>query len=129
MGTGDDQLEATAVLSVALAALHQIQEEEDGCRRTARSVSHWDAVLFDEDSEDEEEVVGPKVKRTRRVTERRDWRTSAWWEQLQDVDLADHTTAAASVSRTLSCTLPLLSRTGQAVKGEAVVFAGGEGCS
>ncbi|CAB1109285.1 unnamed protein product [Ectocarpus sp. CCAP 1310/34] len=71
MGTGDDLLEAT-VLSVALAALHQIQEEEDGRRRTARSVSYWDAVLFDEDSEDEEEVVGPKVKRTRCVTQRRD---------------------------------------------------------
>ncbi|CAB1109018.1 unnamed protein product [Ectocarpus sp. CCAP 1310/34] len=71
MGTGDDLLKATAVLSVALAALHQIQEE-DGRRRTARSVSYWDAVLFDEDSEDEEEVVGPKFKRTRRVTQRRD---------------------------------------------------------
>ncbi|CAB1108321.1 unnamed protein product [Ectocarpus sp. CCAP 1310/34] len=83
MGTGDDLLEAT-VLSFALAALHQIQEE-DGRRRTARSVSYWDAVLFDEDSEDEEEVVGPKVKRTRRVTQRRDWRTSAWWEQQQRI--------------------------------------------
>ncbi|CAB1103159.1 unnamed protein product [Ectocarpus sp. CCAP 1310/34] len=97
MGTGD-LLEATVLLSVALAALHQIQEE-DGCRRTARSVSYWDAVPFDEDSEDEEEVVGPKVKRTQRVTQRRDWRTSAWWEQLQDVDLADHATAAAKVFR------------------------------
>ena len=39
------------------------------------------------------------MKRPRRVKERKDWRTSAWWIQLQDADLLDYTTDAARVFR------------------------------
>lgn len=40
------------------------------------------------------------MKRSRRVKQRNDWSTSAWWIQLQDADLLDYTTDAAKVFRT-----------------------------
>ena len=33
------------------------------------------------------------------MRERKDWRTSGWWIQLQDTDLLDYTTDAANVFR------------------------------
>ena len=89
---GVDDL-ATTVLAVAVSALHQVQESK------AALLVQWptfdDATDWSTDDDDD----APRVKRSRRVKERKDWRTSAWWIQLQDADLLDYTTEAAKVFR------------------------------
>lgn len=100
---GDDVLDGellrTVVRAASLAALHVVQEEKT---RTARTMAQWAVVLgaFDDDEDTEnEDDVAPGEKRSRRVRERKDWRTSGWWIQLQDTDLLDYTTDAAKVFR------------------------------
>ena len=95
---GDDVLDGellrTVVRAASLAALHVVQEKT----RTARTMAQWEVVLgaFDDDEDTEnEDDVAPGEKRSRRVRERKDWRTSGWWIQLQDTDLLDYTTDAA----------------------------------
>ena len=90
---------ATTVLAMTVSALHQVQEQS----RTARTMAEWSLVLgaFDDatDWSEHEGVDALCVKRSRRVKERKDWRTSAWWIQLQDADLLDYATEAAKVVR------------------------------
>ena len=94
----DGELLRTGVRAASLAALHVVQEKT----RTARTMAQWAVVLgaFDDvgDSENEDDVALGE-KRSRRVRERKDWRTSGWWIQLQDTDLLDYTTDAAKVFR------------------------------
>ena len=130
---GDDVLDGellrTVVRVASLAALHVVQEEEK--TRTARTMAQWAVVLgaFDDDEDTEnEDDVAPGEKRSRRVRERKDWRTSGWWIQLQDTDLLDYTTDAAKVFRGRSRSSPLLCRAGQAGEGEEVVLSGASGC-
>ena len=99
---GDDVLDGellrTVVRAASLAALHVVQEKT----RTARTMAQWAVVLgaFDDDEDTEnEDDVAPGEKRSRRVRERKDWRTSGWGIHLQDTDLLDYTTAAAKVFR------------------------------
>ena len=91
---GDDVLDGellrTVVRAASLAALHVVQEEEK--TRTVRTMAQWAVVLgaFDDDEDTEnDDDVAPGEKRSRRVRERKDWRTSAWWIQLQDSGLHD----------------------------------------
>ena len=100
---GDDVLDGellrAVVRAASVAALHVVQEEKT---RTARTMAQWAVVLgaFDDDEDTEnEDDVAPGEKRSRRVRERKDWRTSGWWIQLQDTDLLDYTTDAAKVFR------------------------------
>ena len=79
---GDDVLDGellrAVVRAASVAALHVVQEEEE--TRTARTMAQWALVLgaFDdhEDTENDDDVA-PGEKRSRRVRERKDWRTSA----------------------------------------------------
>lgn len=77
------ECDAATVLAAAVSALHQVKEEEHS--RTPRSMAQWAVVIgaFDEsfDWEDSSYDDGPPVKRSRRVKERKDWTTSAWWVQ------------------------------------------------
>ena len=94
----DGELLRTVVRAASLAALHVVQAKT----RTARTMAQWAVVLgaFDDDENTEnEDDVAPGEKRSRRVRERKDWRTSGWWIQLQDTDLVDYTTDAAKVFR------------------------------
>ena len=99
---GDDVLDSdllrSTVRAVSLAALHVVQEEKI---RAARTTAQWAVVLgaFDDDEDCTENEAAPGEKRSRRVRERKDWRTSAWWIQLQEPDLHDYTTDAAKVFR------------------------------
>lgn len=97
MASEVEDLLATTVLAVAVTALHKVHEEAR--TTTARTVAEWDVVLdaFDDASLWPEEEGGglPKVKRTRVSKARTNWHDSAWWKQLQNSDLADHTTDAA----------------------------------
>ena len=98
MASGCDDLQPATVLSVAVSALHQVQQQS----RQHRTMAQWEAVLnaFDDAFEWEDNGEdGPPGKRSRRVKERVDWKTSAWWRQLQDADLLDHTSNAAKVFR------------------------------
>ena len=92
------ELLRTVVRAASLAALHVVQEEKT---RTARTMAQWAVVLgaLDDDEDTENEDVAPGEKRSQRVRERKDWRASGWWIQLQDTDLLDYTTDAAKVFR------------------------------
>ena len=94
----DGELLRTVVRAASLAALHVVQEEKT---RTARTMAQWAVVLgaFDDEDTENEDDVAPGEKRSRRVRERKNWRTSGWWIQLQDTDLLDYTTDAAKVFR------------------------------
>ena len=94
----DGELLRTVVRAASLAALHVVQEEKT---RTARTMAQWAVVLgaLDDDEDTENEDVAPGEKRSQRVRERKDWRASGWWIQLQDTDLVDYTTDAAKVFR------------------------------
>ena len=99
MASGLDDLLPATVLSVAVAALQQVQQQS----RT-RTLAQWEVALRSVDDafewEDNGDQDGPLVKRTRRVFARTNWKESAWWRQLQEPDLLDHTTDAAKVFRT-----------------------------
>ena len=89
---GDDVLDGellrAVVRAASLAALRVVQEKT----RTVRTMAQWAVVLgaFDDDEDTEnDDDVAPGEKRSRRVRERKDWRTSAWWIQLQDSGLHD----------------------------------------
>ena len=93
----DGELLRAVVRAASLSALHVVQEEEK--TRTARTMAQWAVVLgaFDDDEDTEnEDDVAPGEKRSRRVRERKDWRTSGWWIQLQDTDILDYTTDDAA---------------------------------
>ena len=100
MTSGCDDLLPAAALSVAVAALQQVQRQA----RTHRTIAEWEVALRSVDDafefEDVGDEEGPPVKRNRLFKKRRDWRTSAWWIQLQDSDLLDYTTDAAKDFRT-----------------------------
>ena len=76
MASGADDL-ATTVLAVAVSVLHQVQEQS----RTASTMADWSVVLgaFDDatDWSEDDDDDAPRVKRSRRVKERKGWRTSA----------------------------------------------------
>ena len=101
---GDDALDRelleAADQALSLAALLYAAEEEKS--RIRRTMAQWAVVLGglcdDEDAENEDDPA-PVPKRSRRVRERNNWRSSAWWIQLQDPDLQDYTTNAAKVFR------------------------------
>lgn len=100
--SGCDDLRATTVLSVAIAALHHSEQYERQTR--VRSMAQWAVVLEELDAatiwpEEEDSDDGPQAKRTRRVKERKVWKESAWWKQLQEEELLDHMSEAAKVFR------------------------------
>lgn len=86
--------------ALSLAALLFAEEEEKA--RIPRTLAQWAVVLGglcdDEDGENKDDAAPPQ-KRSRRVRERNNWRSSAWWIQLQDPDLQDYTSHAAKVFR------------------------------
>ena len=96
----DEEVLRMATRAASLAAQHAVLEEEEETRH-ARTMAEWALVLgaFDDEDAENEDEVAPGGKRPRRVVERRDWRTSAWWIQLQDPDLLDYTSHAAKVFR------------------------------
>lgn len=88
---------SAAVFAVALAA-HQQQQQ--------RSMAAWDLVMasYDDDDEelDEQQDESTRVIKRRRVYERRDYKTSGWWVQLEELreTAGDHTSRAARRFRT-----------------------------
>lgn len=80
-----DIMLAKTALSVAVAALHQVQQGERGTA-ARKTVAGCGAALqmCDDDalSPEKGNMGSPKTKRYRRVKLRKDWRTSAWWIQL-----------------------------------------------
>ena len=130
---GDDVLDGellrTVVRAASLAALHVVQEEEK--TRTVRTMAQWAVVLgaFDDDEDTEnEDDVAPGEKRWRRVRECKDWRTSAWWIQLQDTIFWTTQLMRQRSFEALSRSSPLLCRARQAGEGEEVVLSGASGC-
>ncbi|CAN0311480.1 unnamed protein product [Pylaiella littoralis] len=67
-------------------------------------MAQWAVVLEELDAatlwpeEDDDDDV-PRAKRTRCIKERKNWKQSAWWTQLQEEDLAVPTSDAAKVFR------------------------------
>ena len=77
-----------AVFAVVLTAYQQQQQ---------RSLAAWSLIVndYDDDLELEaEEDQGPREIKRRRVYERKDWRKSGWWLQLQEEGLMEPSTRA-----------------------------------
>ena len=77
-----------AVFAVVLTAYQQQQQ---------RSLAAWSLIMndYDDDLELEaEEDQGPREIKRRRVYERKDWRKSGWWLQLQEEGLMEPSTRA-----------------------------------
>ena len=81
-----DAINVPAVFAVVLTAYQQQQQ---------RSLAAWSLIMndYDDDLELEaEEDQGPREIKRRRVNERKDWRKSGWWLQLQDEGLMEPST-------------------------------------
>ena len=58
----------------------------------------WNLIIdtYDDDTElDAENDESTGEIRRRRVYQLKDYKTSGWWQELQDEDLSDHTSRAA----------------------------------
>ena len=77
-----------AVFAVVLTAYQQQQQ---------RSLAAWSLIMNDYDDDLElkaQEDQGPREIKRRRVYERKDWRKSGWWLQLQEEGLMEPSTRA-----------------------------------
>ena len=81
-------IDVSAVSAVTLAAYQQQQP---------RSMAVWNLIMdgYDDDTElDAENNESTRDIKRRRVYLRKDYKTSGWWQELQDEDLSDHTSGA-----------------------------------
>ena len=86
-------VDVSAVFAVTLAACQQQQQ---------RSMAVWNLIMdgYDDDTElDAENDESTREIKRRRVYQRKDYKTSGWWQELQDEDLSDHTSRAARYFR------------------------------
>ena len=82
-------VDVSAVFAVTLAAYQQQQQ---------RSIAVWNLIMdgYDDDMElDAENDESKREIKRRRVYQRKDYKTSGWWQELQDDDRSDHTSRAA----------------------------------
>ena len=82
-------VDVSAVFAMTLAAYQQQQQ---------RSMAVWNLIMdgYDDDTElDAENDESTREIIRRRVYQRKDYKTSGWWQELQDEDLSGHTSRAA----------------------------------
>ena len=87
---GGAAVDVLALIVVTLAAYQQQQQ---------RSLAVWNLIMdgYEDDTEEldaENDESTREIKR-RRVYQRKDYKTSGWWQELQNKDLSDHTSRAA----------------------------------
>lgn len=96
MSCDDSDDDLTHVLAVAVAVLDMIDQERYTRNRT---LAAWAVVLAKIEEEDalegDDDGDAARVKRTRRVFPRADYRASAWATMLRSEDLPDPTSRAA----------------------------------
>ena len=81
-------VDVSAVFAVTLAAYQQQQQ---------RRMAVWNLFMdgYDDDTElDAESDESTRETERCRVYQRKDYKTSEWWQELQDEDLSDHTSRA-----------------------------------
>ena len=86
-----------ALFAVTLAAFQQQQQ---------RCLAAWDQIMatYDDDTElDAENGESAREIKRRRVYERKDYKKSGWWQELQEEALSDHTSRAAQRFRRDFC--------------------------
>ena len=84
-----------ATAGVTLAAYQQQQQQ--------RSMAVWNLIIMD-GYDDHTELDADNDESTREIERRRDYqrkdyKTSGWWQGLQDEHLSDHTSRAARIFR------------------------------
>ena len=81
-------VDVSAVFAVILAAYQQQQQ---------RGMAVWNLIMddYDDDTElDAENDDSTREIKRRRVYQRKDYKTSGWWQELHGEDLSDHTSRA-----------------------------------
>ena len=82
-------VDVSAVFAVTLAAYQQQQQ---------RRLAVWNLIMdgYDEDMElDAKNDESTREIKRRSVYQRKYYKTSGWWQELQNEDLSDHTSRAA----------------------------------
>ena len=82
-------VDVSAVFAMTLAAYQQQRQ---------RSMATWNLIMdgYDDDTElDAENDESTREMKRRCVYKRKYYKTSGWWQELQNEDLSDHTSRAA----------------------------------